>query len=86
MHVREVGLRQASDAAVWEFAKQNDFAVITKDADFHQLSFLCGHPPKVIWIRLGNCATAQILAAIRQHTADIFRFKDDPESAILIIS
>lgn len=70
-HVREVGLKDAPDAAVWQYAAQHDFTIVTKDADFHQRSFLFGHPPKVIWIRAGNCSTDMIeaMALVKRPTA-----------------
>jgi predicted nuclease of predicted toxin-antitoxin system len=46
-HVRNIGLAEASDEAIWRHAIQQGFTIITKDADFHQRSFLFGHPPKV---------------------------------------
>lgn len=45
-HVREVGLQEASDAVVWQYAAQQGFAIVTKDADFHQRSFLSVTRPK----------------------------------------
>ena len=57
-HVRNIGLAEASDEAIWRHAIQQGFTIITKDADFHQRSFLFGHPPKVVWICCGNCSTA----------------------------
>ena len=50
-HVREVGLQTADDDTVWQYAAEHGFAIVSKDADFHERSFLLGHPPKVIWIR-----------------------------------
>jgi predicted nuclease of predicted toxin-antitoxin system len=50
-HVRDVGLGEAADEAVWHYAARQGFTIISKDADFHQRSFLFGHPPKVVWIR-----------------------------------
>lgn len=50
-HVREVGLASADDRSVWEFARGNGFIIVSKDSDFHQLSFLLGPPPKVAWVR-----------------------------------
>jgi predicted nuclease of predicted toxin-antitoxin system len=47
-HVREVGLSEATDEAVWRHAVEQGFTIVTKDADFHQRSFLFGHPPKVV--------------------------------------
>jgi predicted nuclease of predicted toxin-antitoxin system len=46
-HVREVGLRDASDVEIWEYAKQNGFVIVSKDSDFQQRSLLHGHPPKI---------------------------------------
>lgn len=57
-HVRDVGLASADDADVWDYAKRNGLAIISKDADFRQLSFLHGFPPKVVWLRVGNRSTA----------------------------
>ncbi len=51
VHVREVGFSTAEDAMVWEYAAGNGLTIVSKDADFHQLSFARGHPPKVVWIR-----------------------------------
>jgi len=46
VHVRDVGLASADDAAVWEYAKENALTIVSKDGDFHQRSFLYGHPPR----------------------------------------
>ena len=53
-HVRGVGLKSATDAQVWEYAARNQLAIVTKDSDFRQRSFVQGHPPKVIWIAFGK--------------------------------
>ena len=37
----------------------NGFAIVSKDADYNSLSVVRGSPPKVIWLLLGNCTTAQ---------------------------
>jgi len=47
-HVREVGLSEATDEAVWRHAAEQGLTIVTKDTDFHQRSFLFGHPPKVV--------------------------------------
>ena len=46
VHVREVDLRDADDSIIWEYAKQHEFAIVSKDADFQQRSLLYGSPPK----------------------------------------
>lgn len=84
-HVREVGLEEATDVVVWQYAVQQGFAIVTKDADFHQRSFLFGHPPKVIWVRVGNASTAKIETLLRRRADDVGAFCSDPESAFLIL-
>lgn len=43
-HVRQVGLGEVDDLAVWDYARENDFIIVSKDEDFHQRSFLTGSP------------------------------------------
>lgn len=85
-HVREVGLKDADDPVVWEHAKQQGFMIVSKDADFHQRSFLFGFPPKVVWVQLGNCTTADVERVIRKNFATIKEFYEDAESAFLVLS
>lgn len=84
-HVREVGLQEATDAVVWQYAAQQGFVIVTKDADFHQRSFLFGHPPKVIWVRVGNASTLMIETLLRRRAGEVRTFSSDPESAFLIL-
>jgi predicted nuclease of predicted toxin-antitoxin system len=57
-HVALVGLERASDEIVWAHAQAHGHIIVTKDADFSDFSVLRGFPPKVIWIRIGNCTTS----------------------------
>ena len=52
--VRLAGLETADDRAVWEFARSNDFAIVSQDSDFADMAAVFGPPPKVIWLRCGN--------------------------------
>jgi predicted nuclease of predicted toxin-antitoxin system len=55
--VREIGLAKAPDSVVWQYAMEQGLTILSKDEDFHHLSFLRGAPPKVIGINTGNCST-----------------------------
>ncbi|MCC7476756.1 MAG: DUF5615 family PIN-like protein [Pirellulales bacterium] len=77
-HVRNVGLANADDDMIWEFAKRGKYVLITKDEDFHLRSILAGHPPKVLWIRSGNCATDLVETLLRKNLGEILRFGNDP--------
>jgi len=84
-HVRDVGLERSDDRAIWEFARENGFSILSKDSDFHQLSFLFGLPPRVIWVRGGNCSTLDLIGIVRSREEDIRAFAVDPEAAFLVI-
>jgi predicted nuclease of predicted toxin-antitoxin system len=85
-HVRDAGLAAADDVAVWEFAKAGGFAIVSKDADFRQLSFLYGSPPKVVWLRVGNRSTAEIEAIVRANAGDLEAFNADPVASMLVLT
>lgn len=85
-HIRDLGLERAGDRAVWDLAVANDFVIVSKDEDFHQLAFLEGPPPKVVWIRLGNCSTSDIAAALVREADRIGEFVVDTAAAFLVIS
>jgi predicted nuclease of predicted toxin-antitoxin system len=78
VHVFTVGLSAALDSEIWEYARANDLIIVTKDADFSELGLLRGFPPKVIWIRRGNCSTAEIEELLRENHEAIRALGDDP--------
>ncbi|HEX8180378.1 MAG TPA: DUF5615 family PIN-like protein [Pyrinomonadaceae bacterium] len=86
IHVRDAGLQAADDPSVWEYAKANDLIIVSKDSDLHQRSFVFGHPPKVVWVRLGNCSTSDVARLLRQHVATISTFYDDSYASFLSLS
>ncbi|MCB0191205.1 MAG: DUF5615 family PIN-like protein [Anaerolineae bacterium] len=66
-HVANVAFDRAFDKDVWEYAHKNDYLIVTKDVDFSELSVLLGFPPKVIWIRRGNCSTKELEMILRDN-------------------
>jgi predicted nuclease of predicted toxin-antitoxin system len=84
-HVRDLGLASAIDTEVWEYAKQFGFTIVSKDTDFSQRGFLFGPPPKVVWIRLGNCSTKEIEDVLHSYSAEIRQFGLDPDSSFFPI-
>ena len=84
-HLTTVLPETALDQEIWEFAKGNDFVIVTKDDDFEQRSVLLGHPPKVLWIRLGNCKTEDITELLIRLSPIIEAFGKDTEKALLPI-
>lgn len=84
-HLDLLGLGTADDSVVWVYAKDNDFVVVTKDADFADLSVLRGFPPKIVWIRRGNCSTSAIEDILREHNSEIEDLVTDLTSGILAL-
>lgn len=84
-HVVTSGLESASDHEVWEYAKRNGLVIVTKDGDYHQMSFLLGAPPQVVWLRIGNCSTQKIEGLLRRNLKPVAKFAGDAGAAILII-
>jgi len=83
-HVIDCGLRGATDTAIWEFAKRNGFTIISKDSDYAQRSALLGAPPKVIWIRIGNCTTQRIDFLLRNKRGRIEAFAASDENCLAL--
>ena len=84
-HVLDVGLSMADDDAVWNYARANCFIIVSKDSDFHERSVFSGAPPKVIWIRRGNCSTDAIERLMRVHAGDVANLLKDDAARFLIV-
>lgn len=82
-HVYTIDLDRADDREVWDYAQQNGFTIVTKDSDYNELLMVWGFPPKVIWIRRGNCSTAAIETILRSRLEDIQTLANDPTLGIL---
>jgi len=85
LQVRTVDMQTASDLEIWKFALDNNYTVVTQDADFYDLSLLQEHPPKIIWLRCGNQPTKIIEQMLRKHHSNIVDFIADPDIACLEI-
>jgi predicted nuclease of predicted toxin-antitoxin system len=84
-HVRTEGLSGDTDRSIWEYAAKQGLLLVTKDEDFHRYSVLYGPPPKVIWIRLGNCATADVARLLRFRAAEVEAFANQAELSFLAL-
>ena len=84
VHVQSVGLDRADDRAVWDFARSQNLAIVTKDADFLESSLIAGVPPRIIWIRRGNCSTSDIEAILRRHSDEALQLMQGDEVALVL--
>lgn len=77
--VRQIGLEDCKDFEIWEYAKENDFVIITFDSDFYDLSMIKGIPPKIIWLRTGNTSTENISGILIKNFDLIKEFIENPD-------
>lgn len=84
-HVQQLHLGKAPDHILWEYAKNNEHAIVTKDVGFSERPLLFGFPPKVIWFKRGNCSTSDMEVILRRNALKIQTFLDDLETGLLVI-
>ncbi len=86
VHVKQIGLQNAPDEAIWEHAKNNGYVLASKDWDFHQMSLVHGYPPKVVYLHVGNCATKTLLELLRENFDEMAAFERDSVESLLVLS
>ena len=78
-----LGLDRASDMELWDYAAASGYVLVSQDADFAELAALRGPPPKVVWLRGGNSATAAVETTLRNHAEAIEALVADEIAACL---
>jgi predicted nuclease of predicted toxin-antitoxin system len=79
-------LAPVPDRAIWAYARDHGLVIVTRDEDFHRLSVLHGPPPKVIWVRVGNCSTDDVIRLLRVRREEIEGFLAHEEAAFLALA
>ncbi|MFN8864788.1 MAG: DUF5615 family PIN-like protein [Flavobacteriales bacterium] len=83
--VKSLGMINAMDREIWEFARLNGFVIVTQDSDFNDLLALFGVPPKVIWIRTGNLSTEKLFTILHERKGEILAFLENQSLGCLEI-
>ncbi len=84
-HVVPLGLGHVADLEIFRFAAEHGLAVVTKDLDFAQLGMALGPPPKILWLRIGNCQVEAVEALLIQALPAVQEFEANPELAVLAL-
>lgn len=84
-HVMSIGLGGAPDRAIWEYARDHGFMLVSKDDDFCGLSLLYGAPPKVIWLNLGNRSTVEVAQVLKSRAGELAAFVASKDESLLIL-
>ena len=83
--VRHVGLEDAFDIMIFDYAKSHGYAVVTFDADFVDLNIVRGIPPKIIWLKTGNLTPKSVSELLKNNIHVIHDFLKSDEKGILEI-
>ena len=60
-HTSDLNLNDTDDSIIWEYAMKNGYTIVTFDSDFFNLVSIKGCPPKLIWMRIGNTTTLNLI-------------------------
>ncbi len=85
-HVSDLIGNGATDTQVWEFARRDAYAIVSKDNDFRQRSFVSGPPPKVVWLSVGNAGSTAVAALLRLRVADLEQVDGNPTTGLLVVT
>ena len=72
-HVLDVGLAQATDAQICNYAEEQERVIISKDEDFLHLANRPGDAGKLLWVRIGNCRKQTLLQTLERELPGIVR-------------
>ena len=84
-HVVLLGLSRATDLEIWRRARDEGFAIVTKDSDFHELGLLRGFPPKVVWLRIGNCSIEALRGLMLGNISRLLALGQDEQSGFITL-
>ena len=82
--VRDLGLRDAKDFAIFQAAREANAVVLTKDADFQHLLAQHGPPPKVLWLTCGNTSNQNLRRILRSTLGSALRLLESGETIVEI--
>ena len=80
--LRNIGLRDATDNAIFDAAKKANAILISKDSDFVELVMRLGAPPKLIWLTCGNVSNVALQALFSAKLNEAIQLLDGGESVV----
>ncbi|MEM9985757.1 MAG: DUF5615 family PIN-like protein [Bacteroidota bacterium] len=78
-HIKDLNLVDHKDSNIWRAAKEKHLTIVTFDSDFIDLANIKGHPPKIIWLRIGNTSTQGIADKLIEKSILIKAFIEEPK-------
>lgn len=84
LHVRSLGLAQADDLTIWNYAKNHNLVIVTQDSDYSDWNKLRGAPPKIVWLRCGNATVDKMHSKLRK-AVDRIQTLNDPDAEVEVV-
>jgi predicted nuclease of predicted toxin-antitoxin system len=75
--VRDLGLRDAVDKEIWDFAVTQNCIIVTKDEDFAEMATRLNEGPAVLWVRCGNVLNRELLGRFAEAWPTARRLLED---------
>ncbi len=82
--LRDLGLRDAEDAEIFDAAKRANVVVMTKDSDFVSLLERFDAPPKIIWLTCGNTSNTNLKIILSKTLRDAIDLLEGGEKIVEI--
>ena len=84
-HVNRIGLGNASDGAIWQYAARTGATLVTKDEDYVALAGQEATGPQVVWIRIGNISNDALWRALNPMLDEIVQSLNAGERVVEVI-
>jgi predicted nuclease of predicted toxin-antitoxin system len=82
--LREIGLRDAEDYAIFQAGREAGAILLTKDSDFVHLLERHGSPPKILWLTCGNTSESALRQLLEKHLLVAISLLESGESLVEI--
>lgn len=84
-HVADLQLAHASDSVIWDYARAANAVVITKDEDFAARRAVAQAGPQILWVRIGNTTTPQLLQRLAGRFEEVVRMLQSGEKVVELV-
>ncbi len=84
-HLHELGFDgETPDLAIWAFAREKGFAILTADRDFVLIASKMGHPPKIVRFERMNFRTRFAVEIVRRNALRIAAFGESDQAVLIL--
>lgn len=82
IHALELDLGRADDLTLWRMAREESRIMISKDEDFFILAMRPGDDGQLLWLRIGNCRTTDLLSLLNRRWSEIVQAFEDGQQVV----